>query len=135
VSAVERHRQSCRIAQLATRPLQKLSGTAKIDVTVLVITIFRAGTPLTTKGTRKSRGSIANGVRAMKFARKCAKSTGNLNAAQDGANIGSVDTAAHTATVEMTYPSHPRFLPQADASIVDTKMDDATKPMQISTGS
>lgn len=109
------------------------SGNAKIAHTTLAITIFRIDKPFITIGTTKSVGSIANGARATRFARKCMKSVGNLQVSQDGVNSGNDDIAIHKTTVETTYPNHPRFLLQAHAIVADAKVDATTKPTQNNT--
>lgn len=100
------------------------------DATELPRTTRCAGAPLNTKRTRANRGSSASGARAIRFAEKCTKSSGNLVLCHEGVNGGSVDIPAHTATVETTYPDQPRFFAQVQASVDDTKTDDATRPTQ-----
>src|ERR1700683_5426459 len=109
-------------------PLKKISGSAIIDVTVLVRIIVRARAPSRTKRMRASKGRSANGARAIRFAKKCAKLTGNLGVSQDCVNSGSVDIPAHTARVAVTYRTQARFRAQTHASVADIRIDTATEP-------
>ena len=96
------------------------------DAIALAIRMVRVAAPLTTNGTRKSNGSTANGARKTRPARTWCP-TGVVDVSEEGANSGNAETAAHTATVVMTYPSHPRVLAQAHANMADSKADVATR--------